>query len=517
MTTSRAAGSGRIAVNTALLYLRMMVVMAINLYAVRLVLAALGAIDYGIYDVVAGLVLLLSSASNVLATATQRFYATALGEGVAGYFAAVFSTSLALYALLAVLVLVLGETLGLWFVNHVLVIPPERFAAANTVYQFSLLTFVCGIIHIPFSSAIISHEDLGLYAAVSVGESIAKLGAAVLLTRLPYDALSTYGAVLLVVALLVAIVFGLLATSRYAECRFRRPLDRALFGQILAFSGWLSFGSLAGVGLVQVISILVNLSFGPAVSAARAISLQLSNAISIFTGSLITAARPAMIRAYTEGAFDYLNGVFNVSNKFILYGLTLICAPLLFEMDTVLRLWLGTAGDAAVLFSRLILVYAVIMALNNPISVIIQATGHVKEYHLVVETFTLLCVPATGVLYALGFSAASAYVAMIAAAVAAHAARLWCLRRYYGGFDLAAYLWGFLLPACVVLALVAAALFGVHVRVVDPLVRLGLQVIASLTLTLGLGYAIGLTREERDLLKGMVLARIGGGGAEMRR
>ena len=513
MTARRAAGSSRIAVNTALLYLRMMVVMAVNLYAVRVVLAALGAVDYGIYDVVAGLVLLLSSASNVLATATQRFYATALGEHVPGRFAAVFSTSVALYGLLSLSVLVLGETVGLWFVNAVLVIPAERLAAANIVYQFSLFTFILGIVHIPFSSAIISHEDLGLYAAVSVLESIAKLGAAMLLSRLPSDALPTYAGALLVVASLVALTFGLLARARYAECRIQRPFERGLFGRMLAFSGWLSFGSLAGVGLVQVISILVNLFFGPAVSAARAISLQLSNAISIFTGSLITAARPAMIRAYTEGAFEYLNGVFNVSNKFILYGLTVICAPLLFEMETVLGLWLGTPGEMTVLFSRLILVYAVIMALNNPISVIIHATGHVKEYHVLVETFTLLCVPATYLLYASGYPASAAYVAMILAAVAAHGARLWCLRRYYAGFDLSAYVRGFMLPAALVVALVCAVLYGVHLQVHGPLLRLALQVAASTLLTLGLAYAIGMTRGERDVLRRMVAARFASAGA----
>jgi O-antigen/teichoic acid export membrane protein len=265
---------------------------------------------------------------------------------------------------------------------------------------------------------------------------------------------------------------------------------------------------------VQVLSILVNLFFGPAVSAARAISLQLSNAISIFTGSLVTAARPAMIRAHSEGAFEYLNILFSASNKFIFYGLTLLCAPIIFEMDTVLGLWLGTPSNMAVLFSRLILVYAVIMALNNPISVIVQATGHVKEYHLVVETFTLLCVPATYLLYRLGFPALMAYIVMIIAAVAAHAARLWCIRRYYHGFDLSEYLRDFILPALTVLAILAAVLYGVHRSVANALLRLVVQVGTSSVLTLGLGYVIGITRAERGLLKGVLRARTGGGVSE---
>jgi O-antigen/teichoic acid export membrane protein len=500
VTGGRVAGSGRLAVNTLLLYFRMMVAMAVNLYTVRVVLTALGAVDYGIYDVVSGLVLLLSSASSVLATATQRFYAIALGEGVAGRFRAVFSASVFLYVVLAMAVLVVGETAGLWFVNSVLVIPVERSAAANLVFQYSLITFVLGVAHIPFSSAIISHENLGLFAAVSISESMAKFTAASLLGVLPWDALPSYAAALLVVALLVAVVFGRLATVRYEECRFEMPRDGALLRELLVFSGWLFFGSLAGVGLVQVISIFVNIFFGPAVGAARAISLQLGNAISIFTGSLITAARPAMIRAYTERSFDYLNGVFNVSNKFIFYGLIVVSSPLLFEMDTVLGLWLGTPGETEVLFSRLMLVYAVIMALNNPISVIIQATGRVREYHMLVETFTLLCVPATWVLYAMGSPAWSAYVAMITAAVVAHGARVWCLRRYYPAFNLSAYGRGFLLPAMAVLAVVAVLMCGVHLQVRDRLLRLIAQAVAAPIATICLAWAIGLAPSERALL-----------------
>jgi len=503
----RVAGSSRIAINTTLLYLRMMVVMAINLYSVRIVLATLGAVDFGIYDVVSGLVLLLSSASTVLATATQRFYAIALGEGVPGRFQAVFSASVLLHAILAVVVLVVGEMVGPWFVNRILVIPAERLEAANLVLQYSLLTFVVGIVHIPFSSAVISNEDLGSFAVVSVGESVAKLAAASLLGAVPWDALPTYAAFLLVVAVLVALAFSRVATSRYAECRFARPQKGTLLRELLVFSGWLSFGSLAGVGLAQVISILVNVFFGPVVGAARAISLQLGNAISIFTGSLITATRPAMIRAYTERSYDYLNVVFNVSNKFIFYGLTVICAPLFLEMDTVLALWLGTSSDAAVLFSQLMLVYSVIMSLNNPISVIIHATGHVREYHMLVEAFTLLCVPATWALYAMGAPAWTAYMAMIAAAIAAHAARLWCMRRYYAGFDLAAYWRGFLLPGLTVLAAVAGVLYGVQGQVDGRLPRLvALGVVAPLA-TLGLAWAIGLAPGERAFVRGMLRAR----------
>lgn len=501
VTPGHSVQATRIALNTALLYTRMVIVMIINLYTVRLVLRALGVIDYGIFDVVAGLVLILSSVSNVVSTATQRYFAIAIGERRPDRFRAVFSSSLLLYGGFAVVVLVLGETVGVWLVNHVLVIPPQKMQVANVVYQLSIFTFLSGVIHLPFSSAIITHEHLGVYAGVSVAESLLKLLAAFLIPVLPFAPLIVHGSALLVVATCSAIVFGVVATRRYPECRFQWPTDLGPIRELMGFSGWSLFGSVAGVGLVQVISVLVNMFFGPAISAARAISLQLSNAVTIFTGSLMTAVKPAMIRSYSEQSYEFLNRVFNLSNKFIFFGLSVICLPLLFEMDAVLRLWLGEVDASTVLFSRLIIVYALIMALNNPISVIIQATGRVREYHLLVEPFTLLCVPATYLLFRLGFPAFTTYYAMIAAAVLSHLVRLWCLKRYYPAFDLAAYGTAFVLPSLAVLSLVCLALYFVRITVESALPRLALQGAVSCVLTGALVLAVGVTRDERALLR----------------
>lgn len=479
----------------------MIVVMIINLYTVRLVLNALGVVNYGIYDVVAGLIYVMSSVSNVLATATQRYYAVAIGEKSKQGFQDIFSASLVLYAVLAVSVLVLGESVGLWFVNNVLVVPQEKLAVANGVYQLSILTFILGIVHLPFSSAIIAHEDLGAYAAISIVESVVKLVAAHLIAVVPFDGVLYHGFSLTAVALLVALCFGYFAIRRYSECRFKYPTDQGVFRDIIRFAGWSLFGSAAGVGLVQGVTILVNVFFGPALSTARAISLQLSNTVSIFTGSLMTAVRPSMIKSYTEQSFDFLNQIFNLSNKFIFFGLLVVCLPMLLEMDAILALWLGPVDSHVVLFSRLIVVYSLIMALNNPISVIIQATGHVKEYHLLVEPVMLLCVPATFILFKLGYPAYTTYVAMILAASLSHAARLWCLKRFYREFSLSAYLCGFVLPSIAVLAIVGSVLYAVHLIVTGVLLRFGVQFALSLSLTLLFAYALGMTSAEKALLR----------------
>lgn len=482
----------------------MMVVMAINLYAVRVVLAALGAVDFGIFDVVTGVVLLLSSGISVLSAATQRYFALALADPGSDRFTQVFSTSVQLFTALAVGVFVIGEAIGPWFIREFLVIPQARLPVALQIFQLSLLMTVVTIAQTPFSCAIISHEDLGIYSVISMGESALKLFAAMAITRFSSDALLFHGTALLIINTLVAMAYVRIALRHYPHCRYRSPVDRSLIHELFAFAGWLFFGALASAGLMQGISILVNIFFGPAVGAARALSLQLNNAISIFTGSLVMAARPAMIRAYGERSFNELNRVFNGSNKFILFGLVVICVPLIVEMRMVLSLWLGVPDANTVHFAQLTVVYAFIMAFNNPISAIIQAAGRVKEYHVVVESFTLTAVPVTYLLFTSGYPVTSSYAAMIGSAVAAHGARLWCLQRYYAGFRLKCHLVNFVRPAAIIIGVVSLGAYGIRAALSESLVRAGLQFLLAGALTLLLGLSIGLTAGERDLLRKMV-------------
>ncbi len=494
----------RIAKNTTFLYIRMMVVMIINLYAVRLVLNALGAEDYGINNVVAGVITMLISVSSVLSTATQRYYSYSIGENKLERLRNIFSTSINIYALLSLIVIILGETVGLWFVNTQLVIPDERMNAANWIYQFSIFSFIFTCIQVPYFAAIIAHEDMGIFAVISTAECVLKLISVLLIFVIPLDRLIIYGATLFLISTLVLISFIMVGYSKYAECRYQKPTEKTLFKELLSFSGWALFGSVAGVGMSQVNTILVNIFFGPLVNAARAISLQFDLAVSSFSSSFIMAIRTPMIKAYAEESYLYLNKIFNLSNKLIYYCLLMVCLPLIFEMNTVLILWLITTDPQTVLFSRLILVYALIMSLNNPISIIIQATGHVKEYHVPVETFTLLCVPATYILFKLGYPAYSTYIVMIIASVASHVVRLICIKKYYKAFSYSEYIKLFLLPAFAITLVASFFVFLIHRSIMNTLLRISAVVFLSVVCVAAFALLIGFSRSEKDVLKQLI-------------
>jgi len=494
----------RIAKNTSLLYIRMLVVMIINLYTVRLVLNALGAQDYGINNVVAGIITMLISVSSVLATATQRYYSYSIGENKLERLRNIFSASINIFVILSLFVLVLGETVGLWFVNTQLVIPNERMNAANWIYQFSIFSFIFTFLQIPYSAATMAHEDMGIFAAISTTESMLKLITVFFIYLIPYDGLIIYGATLLLISALVLIIYIVIGINKYDECRYQKPTEKKLYKDLLSFSGWSLFGSVAGVGMAQVITILVNIFFGPLVNSARAISFQFSLAVSSFSGSFLMAIRSPMIKSYAEESYLFLNKIFNLSNKFIYYCLLMIFLPLIFEMDTILVLWLKTLDSQTVLFSRLILFYALIMSLNNPISIIIQATGHVKEYHVAVEIFTLLCVPATYILFKLGYPAYYTYIVMIIAAIASHVVRLICLKKYYKPFSYSEYINSFVLPAFAITLVASSFVFLIHRSIMNTSARLFAVVFFTALCVSSLVLLIGLSKTEKDFLKQLI-------------
>ena len=495
----------RIAKNSILLYIRMMVVMIINLYTVRLVLQALGAEDYGIYDVVAGVITMLISVSSVLSTATQRYYSISIGKNKLERLRNIFSSSINIYLLLSLIVIILGETVGLWFVNTQLVIPDERMNAANWIYQFSIFSFIFTFMQVPYSAAIIAHEDMGIFAIISAVESVLKLTATLLIFVIPLDSLIIYGAGLFLISSLVLITYIMVGYSKYAECRYQKPTEKNLYKELLSFSGWSLFGSVASVGIYQVNTILVNIFFGPMVSAARAISFQFNNAVSSFSGSFLMAIRPQMIKSYAEESYLYLNKIFYLSNKIIYYGLLMICLPLMFEMNTILFFWLKTTDPQTVLFSRLFLVYALIMSLNNPISIIIQATGRVKEYHVPVETFTLLCVPGTYIFFKLGYPAYYSYIVMIIVAVAAHLVRLICLKKYYKPFRYSEYTNSFIIPAFLITFITSLIVFMIQSSILNSILRISAVIFFSILCVLVFVLLIGLSITEKNILKEQII------------
>ena len=258
--------------------------------------------------------------------------------------------------------------------------------------------------------------------------------------------------------------------------------------------------------MIQINTILVNIYFGPIVNTARAISLQFSSAFSSFTNNFIVAFRTPMIKSYAEESFLYLNNLFNLSNKFIYYSLLMIFLPLFFEMNTILFLWLKSSDPQTVLFCRLILIYALIMSLNNPISIIIQATGHVKEYHVAVEIFTLLCVPLTYIFFKLGYPAYYSYLIMIFTAIASHIVRLISLKKYYNSFSYYEYIISFIFPAFIITLISSTALFFVHISIINTSFRLIVVFLLSIICVTMLTLILGLSKTEKKDIKNLIFS-----------
>ncbi|MBW4897543.1 polysaccharide biosynthesis protein [Prevotella denticola] len=490
----------RIAKNTTLMFLRMLLLTIINLYTVRFVLKGLGVIDYGIFNAVAGVVTSASFISAVLALSIQRFFSIALGQEDEERLKTIFSASLNIIIILSITIIILFETVGLWFVSTQMTIPAERMTTAISLYQCSIFVFFFSLLQIPFTAIIFSHEDMGVYAIISTVDSLLRLALAVIITKISIDHLVFYSIGLLVESGVVSLLY-IWKGGKYEECHYTKTKDKTLYQHLLQFSGWTMFGSLANMGMNQGNTILINLFFGPISNMAFAIAMQISNAFNALSNSMVLSFRPAMIRSYAESNHYYVNELFYISNKFIFYLLICIAIPIIAEMDCILKIWLGTANEETILFSRLIIIYIVISAISNPITIIMQASGHVKEYHFPVESITLCTLPLTWILFKLHFPSYTVFIAMISTCVIAHIVRLICLRHYYQPFDYIYYVRDFLLPAIGITTLAIGCTFFFKKNIINLSICFILIFLITPSLVLLTAYNIGISKNEKVLLK----------------
>lgn len=448
------ARTKRIAYNSLSLFVRFAVIMVLNLYSTRFILGGLGEEDYGIYSAVASVVLIGSCLSPVLLLSFQRYYSFSLGEQDTDKYSAVYTVSIRIVAILALAVLVVMELVGLFFLDQ-MTIPVDRLDVAKAVFQFSLFTFVFSLVQIPFLAAIISHEDMGIYTVISMTECLLKFALAYCIVRSGMDGMIFYGAGLLCISFLLFLAYLATARWRYAECRYRsKSVQRGLYRELLSFSGWTLYGTLAGTGLIQGSAILLNLYFGPVANAAFDIALRIYNAFTQLTNAIVVAFRPAMIKSYAEKNMNYLRRLFSLSNVCIMLLLIVTAIPLVYFMPDVLRLWLKDYPEAATQCSRLMLVFVVILAMHNPITTIVQATGQIRSYSLLVETITILNVPVAWFCFEVLHAPIYAlFLVMLTLASVAHAMRVYCLRGMYVDFSLSRYLATIVLPVAMAMTL----------------------------------------------------------------
>lgn len=383
----------RIVKNTLLLYVRMLFTMAISLYTSRVILNTLGVTDYGIYNVVGGVIALLGFLTNSMGAASSRYITYDLGKGNMEMMKRTFGNILFIHFILAGIILLVGETIGLWFVLNKLQIPDDRHVAALWVYQFSVFTSVLSVISVPYNAAIIAHERMKAFAYIGVVDAVLKLAIVYLLLVIPYDKLIVYAILFFCIQVFDRVVYGVYCTKYFEEARAKCTFNKNLFKEIFSFAVWTMNGNLAVIGYTQGINILLNLFFGPVVNAARGIAIQVQGIVQNFCNNFQMALNPQLTKSYAQGDLSHMQKLLMVSSKFSFFMLLFISLPLMLEAPLVLKWWLGIVPEHTVNFLRLILCSSMLLTLSNPVIVSVHATGRIKRFQAIEGSLLLSIVP----------------------------------------------------------------------------------------------------------------------------
>lgn len=400
---SNTENNNRIAKNTVLLYVRMLLTMGVSLYTSRVVLNVLGVEDFGIYNIVGGIVVVFSFLNTAMSSATQRFLNFELGRGNNDEVKRVFSMSMTAHISIAFIVIVLGETIGLWFLNSQLNIPAERMIAANWVYQFTILTFCIQIIRVPYNASIIAYEKMSFYAYISIAEVVLKLLIVFLLFYVGWDKLKLYAVLTCGVMLITLILYKLYCNKVFTTCRYNYFWDASRYKKLMSFSGWSLFGGIANVGAQQGLNILLNIFWGVTVNAAIGIANQLSSAMYGFVSNFQTAFNPQIVKSYASNDRTYFMSLIFQASKFSYYLLLLLALPVLISTDFILEIWLKIVPEYSASFCRLIILFLLIEAIAAPLWMSVQATGKIRNYQILIGTLIFLNLPLAYIVLKLGF------------------------------------------------------------------------------------------------------------------
>ncbi|MEC4116374.1 oligosaccharide flippase family protein [Myroides phaeus] len=406
------SSSKTIAKNTLFLYFRMFLIMGVTLYTSRVVLQQLGVSDFGIYSLVGGIVAMLGFFNAAMSSATQRYLSFDIGKGDFERLQKTFSATLTIHIIIAVLALVLAETIGLWYINYKMVFPEDRLYAVNVVYQFSVFTFLLGIIQVPYNSLILARERMSVYAYVSIFEAIFKL-VIVFLLALGQDKLQLYAILTFVVAFIVRLIYQVYCRKQFKESKYKYEYNKEYFGELLSYSGWNLFGNFAAVARGQGVNMVLNLFFGTVVNAAYGITMQVQSAVQMFVNNFQMAVNPQIIKSFATGDKSHMKKVVFNSSRFSFFLLIIVIYPFLIHVKEILSLWLGIVPNSAVMFCQLALISLLIDSISGSLMIAVQATGKVKWYQIILGSFIFLNLPISYLVLLAGGEDYSVFVVLI--------------------------------------------------------------------------------------------------------
>lgn len=498
----------RIAKNTLMLYFRQILILFVGLYSIRVVLDVLGVEDFGIYGAVAGVVALSGFLSGSLAQATQRYFSFALGKNDKNLLNKVFSVNFIFYIVVAFIAFVILQTIGAWFIDSQLLLPEARSTAAKQLYNYSVLTFVLSVITTPFIAIIMAHEDMKLYAYISILEAFMKLGMVFLIQYIAWDKLELYGFILLCVGIVNAIIYVGICLYRYNECQLRRLYwDFSLLKEIIGFTGWTIFGAISTVARTHAITILLNQSFSPAVVAARVLAEQISNQVNIFSGNFNASLYPPIVKTYADAQLQEMYGLIIGGSKITFFLLWVFALPMIVEMETILGVWLTDVPANAVLFAQLSLAEALVLSISLPLTAAARAPGKMKAYELTLGTIQIgIFVTAWTVIVA-GAPAYSVFIVGILANILMFGVRLYLVSRLTG-FPIIIFLKYTVLPVVVIILVTIIPIFTLNQLLPSGFYWSALLVFTSFIFTAIAMYFIGLDKIWQKKLITLLLSRV---------
>lgn len=492
----------RIAKNTLFLYIRMLLVMIVTLYMSRIVLNLLGVVDYGIYSVVGGIVAMLGFMSITMSNVVQRFLSFEMGKGNISRVNTIFNIAIQVHACIAIIVVLVMESVGVWYLENYINIPAERLDAAHWVLQCTIFSTCFTIIQVPFNGIIIAKEDMGIYAYISIIEVLLKLGGCFLLRFIETDKLVLYSVIMAIVTILIVLIYIIYCMLHYSECIIRKAIDIPLLKRMGSFACWSFFGELSWCFKGQAVNIALNFFFGPIVNAAAAISEQINAAVSKFVINFQMAVNPQIIKTYASQEQDKTKNLLFHSIRLSSYLLLALSLPLIFEMPLILNLWLNQVPPYTLFFSQLTLVCSFIANLSNPLAQVIKAGGEIRNYQIVISIVAFLCFPFSVLALWLNFSVYSVLWINLFLSAALVYIRIWFSKKYIP-ISFKQFFSEVLTPIIKVSCVSVAFIFPVYLAIEDKWMNFIIVVPVSIGLVCIISYYMGMEQNEKTFVMTM--------------
>lgn len=496
----------RIARNTLMLYFRMILTMLVSLYTSRVVLNTLGVEDYGTYNVVGGLVIMFGFFNGAMNSATQRFLTFDIGREDHVQLRKTFNATQIIHIGIALLIFILAETIGLWFVNNKLNLPEGRMEAARWVFHFSLFSLIVTVIQAPYNALIIARERMSVFAYISILEVLLKLFIVFMLTWISFDKLKLYGILVFVVSFIVAAIYRMYIRTHFVETKFLIVKDKSLYKTLISYSVWNLFGAVSLVVKAQGVSIMLNIFFGIVINAAQGVANIVSGTVASFVSNFQMASNPQIIISYAADDKEYFTNLVIRTSKFSFFLLFILTLPFILEIDYILKLWLKLVPDYTAIFTILILINALIDTVSGPLMAAMAATGKIKVYQLVVGGLSILILPVSYLFFKFGYPPESTFIVSISIAVVAFVFRLMFTKQQIPEFSIRQFIQEVLVRniPVVMLSLIIPLMLLSNMH--PGLTRLSLVILTSSGISIITFYYIGLKNNEKLFVKNALMS-----------